>query len=156
MSLNVLGQIQNVKDDAEAIKEEVAKGVKGVATDIKEIIREENQNLLKELKEHVTKKAVEKTEEDNLSYPEKPNFCELYLFGFSYAFNVLNSGWDKFEVTSEHKDNAQSTIFCCFWHLLKLLIFDFDDFTKISSFIHWRIYIAPFWQYYNLMLRKCV
>lgn len=77
MSLNVLGQIQNVKDDTEAIKEDM------------EIIRETNQNLFKEisqLKEHVTKTPVEKSEEDNLSYPEKPNFRELYLFGFSYAF----------------------------------------------------------------------
>ena len=91
MSLNVLGQIQNVKDDTEAIKEDTNL-VRGVVKDVKEdteIIRETHQNLLKEisqLKEHVTKTPVEKSEEDNLSYPEKPNFRELYLFGFSYAF----------------------------------------------------------------------
>ena len=56
--------------------------------------KETQQNLLKEythLKDHVTKEPVEKTERDNLSYPDKPNFSELYLFRLSFALNVLNS-----------------------------------------------------------------
>ena len=98
-----------MKEDTEAIKEDT-KHVKDFATDIKkntkdikedteslkkdiEIIKETQQNFQKELtqiKEHVAQKPVEKTERNNLSCPEEPNFSELYLFGFRFALNVLN------------------------------------------------------------------
>ena len=98
---------KNVKGDTKDIKEDTkyTKDIKEDTTILKiefESMQEEQrmqkemqQNLLKEftqLKEHVTKKPMEKTERDNLSYPEEPNCSELYLFGFILALNVLNLG----------------------------------------------------------------
>ena len=116
MFLNVLGQIQDMKEETEAIKGDT-KHVKEVATDIKKDtkdIKEDTESLKKDIesikkgqgilietqqkfekeltqiKERVTKKPVEKTERNSLSHPGEPNFSELYLFDFSFVLNELN------------------------------------------------------------------
>lgn len=67
---------------------------------------------LTQIKEYFTKKPVENIERNNLFDPEESTFGELYLFAFCVALNVMNSGYEKFGVASEHKNNAQPTMFC--------------------------------------------
>ena len=67
---------------------------------------------LTQIKEYFTKKPVENIERNNLFDPEESTFGELYLFTFCVALNVMNSGYEKFRVASEHKNNAQPTMFC--------------------------------------------
>ena len=93
---------KNIKEDVESLKEDM------------EIIKERQQNLEKgvtQIKDYVTKKPAEIIERNNLSYPEQSNLSELYLFGFCFALNMMNSGCDKFEVTIEQKNNPHSTMF---------------------------------------------
>ena len=85
--------MQSMKEDTRTIKKDT-KSIKGVATDIKKdteslkknmkIVQKRQQTLEKdvaEIKEHVTKKSVENTERNYLSYPEESNFSELHLIG---------------------------------------------------------------------------
>ena len=142
--------MESMKKDAEAVKKD-AENVKGVATDIKidtkdikenteslkkdmEIIKKMQQNLeedLTQIKEYVKNKPMENTERNNLSNPEESTeestFSVLYLFAFRFALTVMNSGCEKFGVTSEHKNNAQPFIFysvvVTYWHcILKLKV----------------------------------
>ena len=85
-----------MKEDTSTVKKDT-KSIKGVATDIKKdteslkknmkIVQKGQQTLKKlekdvaEIKEHVTKKSVENTERNYLSYPEESNFSELHLIG---------------------------------------------------------------------------
>ena len=79
-----------MKEDTSTVKKD-AKSIKGVAADIKKdmeknmkIFQKRQQTLVKdvaEIKEHVTKKSVENTEKNYLSYPEESNFSELHLIG---------------------------------------------------------------------------
>lgn len=94
-----------MKEDTNTVKKDT-ESIKGVATDIKKdtdslkkIINEGQQALEKNLaliKEHVTKKFVENTERNNLADPKEWSFVELYLIGFYFALNVMNSGCQKF------------------------------------------------------------
>lgn len=70
------------------------------------------KEVLAQIKKCVTKKPVENIERNNLFDPEESTFGELYLFAFCVALNVMNSGYEKFGVASEHKNNAQPTMFC--------------------------------------------
>ena len=80
---------KDIKEDTESLKKNIE-----IIKEGQKDLKETQQNFGKELRqmiEQVTRKQVEKTERIDLSCPGEPNCSELYLFGFSFALNMLNS-----------------------------------------------------------------